>query len=62
MTLNKNGRNIDAIKFNAIKDYNYLSDKFNSNIVGEKIDAIFYPDINEFRGQKNLQLKLIDIR
>lgn len=62
MTLNKNGRDIDAIMFNAKKEYKLLNDKFNSNILGNKIDAVFYPDINEFRGQKNLQLRLIDIR
>lgn len=62
MTLNKNGRDIDAIMFNAKKEYKFLNDKFNSNILGNKIDAVFYPDINEFRGQKNLQLRLIDIR
>ncbi|MDU2830178.1 MAG: single-stranded-DNA-specific exonuclease RecJ [Anaerococcus sp.] len=62
MTLNKKGRDIDAIMFNAKKEYKLLNDKFNSNILGNKIDAVFYPDINEFRGQKNLQLRLIDIR
>ncbi|MDU6792076.1 MAG: DHHA1 domain-containing protein, partial [Anaerococcus sp.] len=62
MTLNKNGRDIEAIMFNAKKEYKFLNDKFDSNILGNKIDAVFYTDINEFRGQKNLQLRLIDIR
>ncbi|MDU5823530.1 MAG: single-stranded-DNA-specific exonuclease RecJ [Anaerococcus vaginalis] len=62
MILNKNGRDIEAIKFNAQKDYKYLSDKFKANITGNKIDAVFYPDINEFNGRRNLQVKLIDIR
>lgn len=62
MLLNKNGRDIEAIKFNAQKDYKYLSDKFKANIIGNKIDAVFYPDINEFNGRRNLQVKLIDIR
>lgn len=62
MILNKNGRDIEAIKFNAQKDYKYLSDKFKANIIGNKIDAVFYPDINEFNGRRNLQVKLIDIR
>lgn len=62
MILNKNGRDIEAIKFNAQKDYKYLSDKFKANIMGNKIDAVFYPDINEFNGRRNLQVKLIDIR
>lgn len=62
MILNKNGREIEAIKFNAQKDYKYLSDKFKANIIGNRIDAVFYPDINEFNGRRNLQVKLIDIR
>lgn len=62
MLLNKNGRDIEAIKFNAQKDYKYLSDKFKTNIIGNRIDAVFYPDINEFNGRRNLQVKLIDIR
>lgn len=62
MILNKNDRDIEAIKFNAQKDYKYLSDKFKANIIGNKIDAVFYPDINEFNGRRNLQVKLIDIR
>lgn len=62
MILNKNGRDIEAIKFNAQKDYKYLSDKYKANIIGNKIDAVFYPDINEFNGRRNLQVKLIDIR
>ncbi|MDU5503943.1 MAG: single-stranded-DNA-specific exonuclease RecJ [Anaerococcus vaginalis] len=62
MILNKNGRDIEAIMFNAKKDYKYLNDKFKGNIIGNKIDAVFYPDINEFNGKRNLQLRLIDIR
>lgn len=62
MILNKNGRDIEAIKFNAQKDYKYLSDKFKANIIGNRIDAVFYPDINEFNDRRNLQVKLIDIR
>lgn len=62
MILNKNGRDIEAIKFNAQKDYKYLSDKFKANIIGNRIDAVFYPDINEFNSRRNLQVKLIDIR
>ncbi|MDU7163476.1 MAG: single-stranded-DNA-specific exonuclease RecJ [Anaerococcus vaginalis] len=62
MILNKNGRDIEAIMFNAKKDYKYLNDKFKGDIIGNKIDAVFYPDINEFNGKRNLQLRLIDIR
>lgn len=61
MTLNKNNRDIDAIKFNAVSDYNYLKEKFN-NASNKIIDAIYYPDINDFRGKRSLQVKLIDIR
>ncbi len=62
MILNKNGRDIEAIMFNAKKDYKYLNDKFKGNLIGNKIDVVFYPDINEFNGKRNLQLRLIDIR
>ena len=62
MILNKNGRDIEAIMFNAKKDYKYLNDKFKGNVIGNKIDAVFYPDINEFNGKRNLQLRLVDIR
>lgn len=62
LSLHKNGVYINAIKFNAVDQYNYLKTKFNGNIEGKKIDVVYYPDINEFRGNRNLQLKLIDIR
>ncbi|WP_296141420.1 single-stranded-DNA-specific exonuclease RecJ [uncultured Anaerococcus sp.] len=62
MSLFKNGVYVNAIKFNAVDDYNYLRDKFNGQIERKKIDVVYYPDINEFRGNRNLQLKLIDIR
>ena len=62
VSLHKNGVYVNAIKFNAVDDYEYLRDKFNGQIEGKKIDVVYYPDINEFRGNRNLQLKLIDIR
>lgn len=62
INLHQNGRYFNAIKFNAIDDYEYLKLKFNNNIKGNKIDIVYYPDVNEFRGNKNLQLRLIDIR
>lgn len=61
MTLNKNNRDIEAIKFNAVSDYEYLKEKF-SNKNNQTIDVIYYPDINDFRGKRSLQVKLIDIR
>lgn len=62
MTLSKNGVNINAIKFNAASDYKALSEKFKQNIIGQNIDIVYYPDINEFRGNTSLQLKIIDFR
>ena len=62
VSLHKNGVYVNAIKFNAVDDYEYLRNKFNGQIEGKKIDVVYYPDINEFRGNRNLQLKLIDIR
>lgn len=62
LSLFQNGIFYNAIKFQAEDDFNYLKEKFNGNIVGSKIDIVYYPDVNEFRGNKSLQLKLIDIR
>ncbi|MDO5047399.1 MAG: single-stranded-DNA-specific exonuclease RecJ [Anaerococcus sp.] len=58
----QNGRYIDAIKFNAKEYYDYLNLKFDGKIVGNKIDIIYFPDVNIFKGVKSLQLKLIDLR
>ncbi len=62
LSLFQNGIFYNAIKFQAEDDYKYLNEKFNGNIIGNKIDIVYYPDVNEFRGNKSLQLKLIDIR
>lgn len=62
LSLFQNGKFYNAIKFQAEDDYKYLKEKFNGNIVGNKIDIVYFPDVNEFRGSKSLQLKLIDIR
>ena len=62
LSLFQNGTFYNAIKFQAEDDYKYLKEKFNGNIVGNKIDIVYYPDVNEFRGNRSLQLKLIDIR
>lgn len=62
LSLFQNGSYYNAIKFGAEKEFQYLNDKFNGQIVGQKIDIVYYPDINEFRGQRSLQLKLVDIR
>ena len=62
LSLFQNGTYYNAIKFQAEDDYNYLKEKFNGDILGKKIDIVYYPDVNEFRGNRTLQLKLIDIR
>lgn len=62
LSLFQNGTFYNAIKFQAEDDYKYLKEKFNGDIVGNKIDIVYYPDVNEFRGNRSLQLKLIDIR
>lgn len=62
LSLFQNGIYYNAIKFQAEDDYNYLKEKFNGDILGKKIDIVYYPDVNEFRGNRTLQLKLIDIR
>ena len=62
LSLFQNGIFYNAIKFQAEDDFKYLKDKFNGEIVGNKIDIVYYPDVNEFMGNKSLQLKLIDIR
>lgn len=62
LSLRKNDVIINAIKFNAIDTANYLANKFGKNITGNKIDIVYYPDINEFRGNRTLQLRLVDIR
>lgn len=62
MKLFQNGNYYNAIKFNALDDYEYLTLKFDGNIKSNKIDIVYYPDINEFKGNRTLQIKLIDIR
>ena len=62
LSLRENDIIINAIKFNAIDTANYLVNKFGKNITGNKIDIVYYPDINEFRGNRTLQLRLVDIR
>lgn len=68
----KNGLSIDGISFDKLE---FLKDElikanreaeFNQMIMNSysnlKVDLIFYPDINEFRGQKNIQLMIKNIR
>lgn len=62
ISFKQNGYYYNSIKFQAEDDYNYLKEKYGDNLLGKKIDILYYPDINEFRGQRSLQLRLIDIR
>ena len=62
LSLFQNVKYYNAIKFQAEDDYNYLKEKFGGDILGKKVDIVYYPDVNEFRGQRSLQLKIIDIR
>lgn len=62
LSLYQNGRYFTAIKFNAVADLDYLNLKFNNTIKGNKIDIVYYPDINEFNGKRTLQIRLVDIR
>ena len=62
LILEKDSRMITAIKFNADEDYQYLNKKFNSQIKDQFIDIVYYPDVNEYNGNRNLQIKLLDIR
>ena len=62
LSLFQNGNYYNAIKFQAEDDYKYLKKKFDGDILGKKIDIVYYPDVNEFKGNRTLQLKLLDIR
>ncbi|MDO4593860.1 MAG: single-stranded-DNA-specific exonuclease RecJ [Tissierellia bacterium] len=60
LVLEKNNVTVNAIKFKALEDYKYLKENQKSGV--KKIDIVYYPDINEFRGEKTLQLRIIDLR
>lgn len=51
----RDGRTIDAIFFSATKAQSGLC-------VGDRADLAFYPQINEFRGSRTVQLHLVDLR
>ncbi|WP_311481353.1 single-stranded-DNA-specific exonuclease RecJ [uncultured Anaerococcus sp.] len=46
LSLYQNGNYYNAIKFQAEDDYNYLKEKFNGDILGKKIDIVYYPYVN----------------
>lgn len=70
LSLEKNRVVVKAIMFNAEEYYAYLEEKFGPNLAlsikGEKnnnnIDIVYYPEWNEFRGYKNIQLMIRDLR
>jgi len=37
------------------------SDKWPDLRIGDKIDLVFYPEINEFNGKREVQLKIVDL-
>lgn len=44
-----------ALAFGAAKEYQDLK-------IGDRIDLVYYPEINEFNGRQELQLKIVDLR
>lgn len=62
LLLNKNGHRISAIKFNGEDSLSYLKNKFSNKILGSKIDIAYYTSINEFRGNRKLQILIKDLR
>ena len=53
--LSAGGRNLDAIFFSATAEEMGVSDS-------QRVDVCFYPQINEYRGWRNVQLQLCDLR
>lgn len=60
IVFSKNNRDLNSIKFFAKDDYEYIKDNYNKG--KRKFDIVYYPDINEYKGVKTLQLRMIDIR
>jgi single-stranded-DNA-specific exonuclease len=54
------GHYYNAIKFNGKEEFAYLDEKLKNN--NGRVDIVYFPDINEFRGRTSLQLRLIDLR
>lgn len=55
LRLRRDGQTLDAIFFSAGPAYTDLSP-------GDRVDAAFTPQINEFRGVRSVQLQLCDLR
>lgn len=71
LELDIRGRNMEGIMFSAEPTIEYLKEELGAKdfaqlIVGlpveNELDIAYYPEINEFRGEKNIQLRLVDIR
>ena len=55
LKLASGGRNLDAIFFSATAEEAGIAS-------GDRVDVCFYPQINEYRGWRNVQLQLCDLR
>ncbi len=55
MKLSSGGRILDAIFFSATAEETGVGD-------GQRIDVCFYPQINEYKGWRNVQLQVSDLR
>ena len=55
MRASRDGRTVDMIFFSATRSQSGLA-------VGDEADVAFYPQINEYRGSRTVQLHLVDLR
>ena len=55
MRASRDGRTVDMIFFSVTRAKSGLS-------VGDRADVAFYPQINEYRGSRTVQLHLVDLR
>lgn len=70
LTLEKNNRMVEGIIFSANGDFDYLENKFGKNLSlsinrrenNNYIDIVYFPQINEFRGNRNIQIGIKEIR
>lgn len=71
LDLDIRGRMMETIMFSAESTIEYLKEELGAKdfaqlIVGlpveNQLDIAYYPEINEFRGEKKIQLRLIDLR
>lgn len=51
----RDGRTVDMIFFSVTRAKSGLT-------VGDRADVAFYPQINEYRGSRSVQLHLVDLR